>query len=450
MLPCGTLDPHTACHQPVNLRTVHGNPLVFQIVQNIPVCGLVRQCADGTGLEGFSGTEQHFRKLMGISLYVAGEVQVNIRGFVSLEAQEGFKRNIVSVPFQRGAAFRAVFLRQVEPGTDFPAFQKLIPLALGAAVVGRQRIDSGDPCHSGGKGGAHRPTGTHLIPFGLTVFHQLPGNDVHDGKPVGNDGVQFSFQSGGNHLRQRIPVQFLGQIPAFGGQLFFGAVNVGRIVSFRNGPHILDPVGHQIRVGDDHFSGQLFSQIVKFRQHFLRGTVVQEGFLVGVLELHPGQNDPAVHLVFRVQVMGVAGGADRLSGFSCNLDHTAVQVFQFFLILHHPLFDHETVVGDGLDFQIIVKLRHFHKVGFRTAFPDGGKQFPGFTGRTDDEPFPEFFQMGAGDSRVPAIIFQIPVGHQRIQILHPGLIFHQDNQMVGFQFQRVGLFAHGVIHQTDV
>ena len=50
-------------------------------------------------------------------LYFAREVKVNIRHLVTLEAQEGFKRYIVTVTVKRFAAYRTNFFGQVKART---------------------------------------------------------------------------------------------------------------------------------------------------------------------------------------------------------------------------------------------------------------------------------------------------------------------------------------------
>ena len=74
MLASGTFRTKAATDQPFHLRTVDGNTFILQEVGGIAEGSLIRQGTDGAGLERLSCTEQHLCELMGIRLYVAGEV----------------------------------------------------------------------------------------------------------------------------------------------------------------------------------------------------------------------------------------------------------------------------------------------------------------------------------------------------------------------------------------
>ena len=50
---------------------------------------------------------------MRITLVVTGEVQVNIRLFISFESKESLKWNVKTIFDQRCATFRAVFIRHI-------------------------------------------------------------------------------------------------------------------------------------------------------------------------------------------------------------------------------------------------------------------------------------------------------------------------------------------------
>ena len=81
---------------------------------------------------------------MDAALHVAGEVQVDIRLFVAVEAQERLEGDVVAVHDAFGAALRAVFIRQVKAVGHAAVGEKLAPFALGAQVVGRQAVYFGN------------------------------------------------------------------------------------------------------------------------------------------------------------------------------------------------------------------------------------------------------------------------------------------------------------------
>ena len=82
------------------------------------VCGLVLNCGDSTRFEHVILTEQFFCVTVHLSLYFTGEVKVDIRRLISLEAKECFKRDIVPVTYHIRSAFGAVLLREVKPRAD--------------------------------------------------------------------------------------------------------------------------------------------------------------------------------------------------------------------------------------------------------------------------------------------------------------------------------------------
>ena len=51
---------------------------------------------------------------MSIELVFAGEVKVNIRLFIAVEAQESLKRNIIAVTYHFLPANRAVFIFKIK------------------------------------------------------------------------------------------------------------------------------------------------------------------------------------------------------------------------------------------------------------------------------------------------------------------------------------------------
>ncbi len=51
-----------------------------------------------------------FRIPVSVALILTGKVQVDIRGFISVKAQKGFKGNIMAIPVVGSAALRTVFI----------------------------------------------------------------------------------------------------------------------------------------------------------------------------------------------------------------------------------------------------------------------------------------------------------------------------------------------------
>ena len=111
VLTCSTFCTETSVYKPVHFRAVHRYSLAFKEFRGESPCGFVCKSTDCSCFEGFSLSEEDFREFMRVSLHISGEVEVDIRRFVSLESEECFKRDIVSVLLAFCAAFRAVFRR---------------------------------------------------------------------------------------------------------------------------------------------------------------------------------------------------------------------------------------------------------------------------------------------------------------------------------------------------
>ena len=81
-------------------------------------------------------------------LIFTGEVQVDIGGLVTLEAKEGFKRNIVAVPCKRSSADRAELFGQIYSASGaVPDIRKFTVFAVWTAIVCREGIYLRYACH---------------------------------------------------------------------------------------------------------------------------------------------------------------------------------------------------------------------------------------------------------------------------------------------------------------
>ena len=113
MLSGRSLNADQSCRTAVELGIRHRLPLGITDVLYKRNGILIRKAADRTGAEGMVLSEKLFYILMGARLIFAGEVQVDIRLFVSVETEEGLKRDILSVGKHHGAALRTWFDRKV-------------------------------------------------------------------------------------------------------------------------------------------------------------------------------------------------------------------------------------------------------------------------------------------------------------------------------------------------
>ena len=143
-------------------------------------------------------TENHFRISVNLALVLTGKIQVNIRLFIAIKAQKCFKRNIMPILMELSPTYRAKFIRHIAAGTASISphfFRSKIRIKTFCAVIMRcQRVDLGDAGHSRYKGRTHRTAGADQITVFIGFPDQLLGNDIHDSKTVGNNGVQLMLQ----------------------------------------------------------------------------------------------------------------------------------------------------------------------------------------------------------------------------------------------------------------
>ena len=88
---------------------------------------------------------------MGLTLVLAGEVQIDIRLLISLEPKECLERDIKSFFFQWFSTDRTVFVRHItarSPGKAFNQFGiKVVIMAGFTIIMGMQRIYLGNTGH---------------------------------------------------------------------------------------------------------------------------------------------------------------------------------------------------------------------------------------------------------------------------------------------------------------
>ncbi len=101
------------------------------------------------------------------------------------------------------------------------------------------------------------------------------------------------------------------------------------------------------------------AEIFKLCQHLLRRVKIQGRLIVRIIKALSRHDDPSVYLVPRIQEMHVAGCRHRLIKFlpkAYNLAVYLTQVFFAFYFRNLLALDHETVIPDGLNLQVIIKL----------------------------------------------------------------------------------------------
>ena len=220
-----------------------------------------------------------------------------------------------------------------------------------------------------------------------------------------NDRSQLFIQPCADNFGKRFAVNLFGTVPCDFLQLFLSALNGRSKGSERNRTNILHHIGNQIGVGDYHLKSLFPSQIGKFLQHFIRRAQIQRSLLVSVAEFHPRHQYRAEYSISGIEKMHVAGRHNRLVQRFSQLNHRFIKLFDSFKILCDSFSNHVFIILKGLDFQIIIKRSDVAKL--RPFFPRNNRliQFSGFTGASDNQPFPMFYQLAFGNAGTFEIIF---------------------------------------------
>jgi len=288
VLAGGALDARKAAGKPRKLGIVERQVPLLRIFADIGLGCFFGDGGNGTCLEHVGAAKHDFRIFLRLILVFAGKVQIDIRHFISAEAEKGFERNFVPVTIERCAASGAVFRRKVEAGTDRAVRKKFGIFAAGADIMRRKRIYLGDAGHVCGKGRADRTTRTNQITVGVGIGNQLLRRHVQHRIAVADDGIELFFQAVAHQLRQRIAVNTCGAFPADFLQILVGTGNFRRVKSAEYRFHILHHFRNAVRICNNNLHCLFGSEVSKFVQHLLCGTEKERRLMIGVGISLPG------------------------------------------------------------------------------------------------------------------------------------------------------------------
>ena len=267
---------------------------------------------------------------MRLTLVITGEVQVDIRLFVSLESKERLERNVKSGFFQRLAAVRADGVRHIASGTADVLFDarriELAVMARLAVVMRAQRVYLRDSRHRRNERGTDGTTRSYEVAVLVRLPHQFLCDDVHNGVSVGNNGVQLSLEARGNDLRQLLAVDFMRAVVTDSPQCLVGILDDRREFSGTDRGDFLDKVGDFARIGDDDLLRFLTSEIRKLFKHLLGGAQEQRCLLIRVVKTFSGHDDAAVDLVLRIHEVDVARCHNRLMELLAEFNNAPVDL----------------------------------------------------------------------------------------------------------------------------
>ncbi len=451
VLAGGTLDAGTAQRQAVLLGVVHGALPLVQILFNVTISGFILNTGHRAGLEHIGLAEQLLGVAVHVGLVLAGEVQVDIRFLIAVEAEEGLEGNVVAVHQHPGAAVGTVFIRQVKAIVHAAIGDELAVLALGAAVVGRQTVhlrDAGKVRHGRG---ADRATAAHLIAARIGVGHQLDRNDVQHRVAVAADGVQLLLQPLFHDLGQGVAVIPLGVLPCGIAELLLCALDAGRVGAPGDGAHVVvDHGGDLAGVLYHHLVGLFLGQIVELRQHILRGAEEQRRLIVSIFKAVTRLQYGAVDRILRLGKVHVAGGNDRLVQILAQLDDGAVEFLDPLLAVHLAIPHHIGVVAQRLDLKDIVIGGDFFQLLIAGAVHDGAVQLARFTGAGEQQAVPVLVQQAAGHTGLFEEVVDVCFTDDLVQVFQAHLVFDQNDEVIVFLFQHLAVAAKTSVDLADL
>ena len=199
MLSCTAPDTRAPFCDTLNLTLSLSLFMILVIILHKAICRLIRKRTDRPCLKCMTLSKQHLCIFMGFRLIITGEIQVDIRLFITLESEESLKGDIESRFYKRFPAHRTVLIRHIEAAASgersYLIRFKITVMALTAVIMRTQWIYFRDPRHGSHKGGADRSPRSHQISVRIGFPHKLLCNDIHDRIPVGYDRIQFLFQA---------------------------------------------------------------------------------------------------------------------------------------------------------------------------------------------------------------------------------------------------------------
>ncbi len=142
-------------------------------------------------------------------------------------------------------------------------------------------------------------------------------------------------------------------------QLFLGAFDHRRALVRPYRRDAFTQLSNHAGVVDHDLLSLCRAKKIKFLQHFFRCPEIKRRLFVSISVVLPRLNYAAVHLIFRIQKMHIAGSADRLAILFAKRNdpaHKAAQIL-FRIPLAIPFSaEHEGIIHDRLDLEIVVKI----------------------------------------------------------------------------------------------
>ena len=370
MLARSALDAGKAFNQRSHMRRMHMQILALVIFSDKAYRRFVGDSSNRTGAANIVAAEKllgvlvrhalvgHSRRIIGIN--TTGEVQINIRNLVTMEAQENCKRDIVTVAQHPRAAFGTILRRQVKAAVDLIVHKEFAVTAMRTAVMRLQRIYLGNIQHRSNKGRAYAATRAYQVTAVDRMLNQLMRNIIQYGETVADNSVQLHLQAVLNNLRQLFAVPFMRLSI---GQITYGIFRTGnrrriQLVAVGNRLNAFNHIRNLIGISNNNLVGCLIAQIRELLEHLLRSVQVQRRLQISILITLTGLQNRTQLRILRIEEMHVAGCHRQLAQALAQLVDFAVMLPQ--ILLRTVIFTHqELVIARRLDFQIIIKAGNF-------------------------------------------------------------------------------------------
>ena len=288
-------------HYSVDLCARQTDSLFLKIFHNVTVGGLVSKRADRSRAEYVFRAEELLGVFMYLSLNLAREVKVYVGGFISVEAKECFKRNMMTVRLQLLTAIRTVFIWKVKSRANLVGVGEIVVSAIRTPVMRRQRVDLRNTRHRCNERRTDRSSRAYEIALLLTVPYKLLRYHIKNGKSVFDNRGQFSVKSACNYFGQRVAVHGFCSLVADPSEILLRTLHLGCKGALRERTYIrLDHIVDQIGIGYNHLVSLFLSEVGEFLKHLLGRAVINMRILVKVLELLTSKQYLAVKLVLLV------------------------------------------------------------------------------------------------------------------------------------------------------
>ena len=192
------------------------------------------------------------------------------------------------------------------------------------------------------------------------------------------------------------------------------------------------------------------AEIGEFLQHLVRRLEVQRRLQVRVGKFHAGLDNRPADSVFRIHKMHVARGHYRDIQFFAKFDNFPVQVPQFFLGGSLSVPQHEGVIADGLNLQVVVEGRNLLDPFMVFPVHHSPEQFTCLAGAAQDQALPVLLDHVPGHMRHTLEIVQVADGYQPVQVHQAGPVLRQQDNVPAFSDGTAGQCGVQVFFAYDV